>query len=194
MATTAIVVVVALMLLALGFTYTYRLARIESQASSLQTAADAAALAGAQSIISELPTELPMAMMNETTLPGGLGQDAAGLFAGRNNAELVSYQYQPETDSIALRVRSVSHLETGRYEDAIATARVGLRLTTCVLPEIPPPPPDSSEDPDAPATVSGTATCGELSVPVTITVATGAVTLDISDDELKARFTAALKA
>lgn len=214
-ATTAIIIIVALALMALGFAYTGRLAKAEDQGSRIQAAADAAALAGAQSIVTEVPGRIVSAMNSGKLLPSGLGQGAASEFAARNAASIISYTYNPASDRIEVRVRSNAVSERGQREVATATARIGLRIGVCKLPpppKTPTPPPTTPPPPlppgatptptpspkpttPPPTSFSGTATCGDLSMPVTLGIPSGKVTsLKISAAALKDRFTPALHA
>lgn len=204
-ATTALIIVFSLFLLGFGFLYVSRLAKVGDEAAGLQTAADAAALAGAQSIVKEMPDAILAAIEHRSILPGGMGQAAASEFALRNDASLVSYRYYPAAEKIEVTVRSRKPLETGHYEYAKATSRVGVRIGACTVPPKPtppPPPPPPSPEPTPTPTPSPAppkpwktvATCGELSVPVTMPPSgTGRPTLDVTEEALKAWFAPALR-
>ncbi|MFT3875686.1 MAG: hypothetical protein QM708_04595 [Propioniciclava sp.] len=200
-ATTAIIIMASVLLLALGFWYTQRVAKMEDQAGALQTAADAAALAGAQMIVADSPTLLRR-LVNGYGLPaGGEGQSAASTFAARNGASLVHYHYAASTGRLEVRVRSSARLESGRREEASATARVGLRLGACSLPDKPKPKPTPAptphpDEPPAPPVpppdYSGNASCGEFTVPVKVDGEDQQVTVQMSDAQIKSHFAPAL--
>lgn len=202
-ATTSIVLVFSLLLLGLGFVYTFRVAKIQDQAGGLTTAADAAALAGAQSIVSDIPGHLVAAMNSGKPLAGNLGLPAAQEFASRNGAQIVYYRYFPAEDRVDVRVRSTTVLETGKQEEATASARVGVSIAACSLPKAPSPTPKPAPSatptaspapppPPPPTSYDGMATCGDLKLPVKVSTTTGDVTLKISASALKAMFKPAL--
>ena len=204
-AATALIIVFSLFLLGFGFLYVFRLAKAGDEAAGLQTAADAAALAGAQSIVKEMPGAILAAIEHRSGLPGGMGQAAASEFALRNDASLVSYSYYPAAEKIEVRVRSRKPLETGHYEYATATSRVGVRIGACTVPAkpkpTPPPPPPSplptptpTPSPAPPEPWKTVAKCGDLRVPVTMPPGgTGRPTLAVTEEKLKAWFTPALR-
>lgn len=192
--TTALAMIVGLILVALGFSYVAKLAQVEDQAAGLQTAADAAALAGAQAIVRDMPDAIEGVMTSGRLLPGGLGSDAAASYASRNDATLVSYRYLPLADRVEVTVRSTRPLVTGGYEEATAWTRIGLRVGPCVLPAAPTPTPTPTVSPaptpapsPEPTPYDAVAVCGELRVPVTVRPR-GNPTLRISPADLKSRF------
>ncbi len=132
--TTALAVVFAIFFLAFGFMYLAPLSKAGIQANELQIAADAAALAGAQKIVSEMPEEIIDSIKDDEPLDGGLGSSAAEEFANRNNAQLVSYHYSPSLDTIDVKVRSNS-LIGGEHRYAVASAKVDLYINLCKTPD-----------------------------------------------------------
>lgn len=178
----AIVVVVSLMLLAFAMVVGVRLSKATDEASGLQGAADAAALAGAQSIVTDAPGQIVSALVNGQVIPGNLGQSAAADFAGRNDTTLVSYSYSPSQDRIRVTVRSDDVMESGQREERSAAAEVGMPFTTCGpseepdAPETPEeqgpaePPDDEPQEEQTPPPVedvSDSLECGGLDIPVT---------------------------
>lgn len=195
-----------LMVLAFSLLYTARISTATVQTSRLQDAADAAALAGAQQIVSQMPGQIVSSIRTGDLLPGALGQPAASDFAMRNGANVVEYRYYPQADRVEVRVRSQEVLATGDHEYARATAQVGLHINKCVVsgPPTPTTPtvstpspgaPSPTSTPSAPTTYDSVAVCGELQVPVTMPITTtGSPVLQISAAALKSRFTSALVA
>lgn len=217
-ATLWIVITFSLLLIALAFTYSQRVARAEDEGATLQLAADAAALAGAQSVVADAPA-LVEAMLNNGGVPLGVtGQPAAAEFAGRNGASVIEYSYASATGRIKVRVRSNKPLVDGRFAETTSHAVTGVGLLACTLPARPSvpsltpasrvapatvaPEPTGTAEPRASAptepsalatpplqeTYSGTARCGELTLPVTVNVTTGVVTVPITDQEIRAMF------
>ena len=154
-----LVLTVAFLLVALGVTAYSRLVSATDEVSGLQTAADAAALAGAQAIARDAPQAIKDAVRDGGGSPCGLGRGEAQSFAARNGATVTSYCYYPVQDRIEVTVRSQSVLESGRREDASAVAELGLRLGPCVLPDAPEPPePEPTPTPTPSSTSTPTPT------------------------------------
>ncbi|MBL8931207.1 MAG: hypothetical protein JNL54_13885 [Kineosporiaceae bacterium] len=166
--------VVAGGLLALGVTSFSRLARAEDQAGSIQTSADAAALAGAQLIGKEAPVHLVELLESHRLWPEcGWGQGAADDFAARNGSDVVSYCFYPGSGRVEVTVRSRAVAESGRREQATAFARLGVRLGPCLMPTLPTPTPTPPGGPPpgptpTPPDVEDEAHCGDVTIPVTI--------------------------
>ncbi|KYH45603.1 pilus assembly protein TadG-related protein [Branchiibius sp. NY16-3462-2] len=184
-AVTAVVVAVTLLLLGVGFLAFVKYDKATDQASNLQTAADATALAAAQQIAKDAPSAIIDALLRGRGL-SGLGQDAANDFAGRGGASVISYHYYPDSDRVEVTVQSQRKLESGRQETRSAVARTGMRLGPCRLPDAPtptptptpPPAPSPSSSTSGAATPSPTtstpppdtdavATCGDVQIPIT---------------------------
>lgn len=147
-----LVLTVAICLLGLGVTAYSRLATAADEVSGLQTAADAAALAGAQSIAKDAPSALKDAILGGSSLPCGLGRAAAQDFAQRNDATVTSYCYSPVADKVEVTVRSERVLESGQRESTDAVAELGIKLGPCKLPD----PPEEPEEPEPEPTPTGT--------------------------------------
>lgn len=192
-ATTAILVTVAVLLLGLGVMLFTRLARAEDQVGQLKAASDAAALAGAQAIVADLPTTIAASIKTSSPLPGGLGQARASEFANRNDATLIAYTYSPLADEVRVTVRSNKVLESGKQETSTSTAQLGLRLGTCKPAPLPTTTtPSTSTPPPKPPDVKTHYQCGQLKVPVTKPGDGGPVDITMSDNELRALFTPAI--
>jgi hypothetical protein len=134
------ILTMAFLFVALGVTAYSRLVSATDEVSSLQTAADAAALAGAQAIARDAPQAIKDAVSNGGGIPCGLGRGEAQAFAARNGANVTGYCYYPVQDRIEVTVRSQAVLESGRQENASAVSELDLRLGPCVLPDAPEPP------------------------------------------------------
>lgn len=171
----------ALLVLSLGVVYFVQYAKAEDEAGSIQNAADAAALAGAQSVAKDSLGAIVSAIRNGHGLSCGLGQEAAADFADRNDTTLVSYCYYPNRDRIDVTVRSNFVTESGRREERKAHARLGKKLGPCKIPDRPTPTPSTSSsstttttDPDdpppttpPPPDVDDTITCGDIDFDIT---------------------------
>ncbi len=81
-----LVLTMAILFLALGVTAYSRLVSATDEVSGLQTAADAAALAGAQAIARDAPQAIKDAVRDGGGIPCGLGRGEAASFAARNGA------------------------------------------------------------------------------------------------------------
>lgn len=176
-----LVLTMAILFLALGVTAYSRLVSATDEVSGLQTAADAAALAGAQAIARDAPQAIKDAVRDGGGIPCGLGRGEAQNFAARNGATVTSYCYYPVQDRIEVTVRSQAVLESGRRETRSAVAELDLRLGPCVLPDAPEPPepePTPTPTPSSSATPTPTPTptpddvvkkgrCGEVEFDVT---------------------------
>ena len=178
-----LILTVAFLLVALATTGYSRLVSATDEVSSLQTAADAAALAGAQAIARDAPQAIKDAVRNGGAIPCGLGRSEAQAFAARNGANVTEYCYYPVQDRIEVTVRSQAVLESGRRESTTSVAELDLRLGPCVLPDAPEPPeptptPTPTPSPSSTATPTPTPTptpddvvkkgrCGEVEFDVT---------------------------
>lgn len=150
-------VTVALALIGFGAVWLNALARGTDEAGSIQTAADAAALAGAQAIGRDAPGQI-VAALQHGGFNCGVGQVAAADFADRNGATLFKYCYNAETDKVEVKVRSNAPMATGKHEEASATAQVGLKLGPCVMPTAPTPSPTPTPTPTVSPTSGPTPT------------------------------------
>lgn len=140
----SVVVMASVLLLGFAMLVGVRLSKATDEASGLQAAADAAALAGAESIVDDAPGQIVSALVNGQAIPGDLGSSAAQDFASRNDTTLVSYSYSPSQDRIRVTVRSNDVLESGEPEERSAAAKLGMPFTAC----------DRSDEPDEPSTTS----------------------------------------
>ena len=134
-----------------------------------RTAADAAALAGAEGVRDDL-----LASIGSDGVPGswtdlagaaGLGRSAAEQYASYNGATLVSYWFDP-TDGTA-HVEVEGHSVEGRPSRSSAVAQVD--LPTCEALEPPEPSEPPADDPEGPAESVPT----EPPAPVDVSVSCG---------------------
>lgn len=184
--TTALVMVGIVLLVALGLLVT-KLGQATDARSKVQSAADAAALAGAQQIRKDVPGLVLTAIRDRAKNPFvqpecGMGRAQAMDFAGRAGAEVVTYCYHPETDTVQVSVESLSVSVSGEKAKAAAEARVGRTLGECdVLPTSPTtsPLPTTSTPTTTPSTLANggvTVACGDLSIDVVLDDSTGVIT------------------
>ena len=124
-ATTSFMTLVTVLILSFGLVVNYRLSRGTDQAGQLQSAADSAALAGAEAVRSNSWGAFVSALAAGKNLDTGLGQDAAIDVAQRNAAKVLTYQYRPETGIVSVTVQSAKVLESGHTEERTAYAQVG---------------------------------------------------------------------
>lgn len=167
----SLLVVVSLLLLSFAVLVSVRLSKATDEASGLQAAADAAALAGARSIVNDAPGQIVSALVNGQQIPGSLGQSDAQDFANRNDANLVSYSYSPIQDRIRVTVRSEEALEYGEHGERSAAAKLGMPFTAC----------DSSQEPPAPSTSTSSTSSSPSSSPSSSSTTTPPPVDDVSD-------------
>jgi uncharacterized membrane protein len=180
--TTALVMVGIVLLVALGLLVT-KLGQATDQKSKVQTAADAAALAGAQQIRKEVPqlvlTAIHDGAANPFVLnPCGMGEAQARDFAGRAGAAVTEYCYFPGTDTVQVKVESSSLSVSGSKAMAKAEARVGRTLGDCgVLPAATAATASPTPTATLPTPPNGkvSVTCGALSLDVVLD-STGVIT------------------
>jgi hypothetical protein len=206
---TVLVVLVFLGLLVVIFWVALPIGQAADQKSGSQSAADAAALGAAEQIGDDLPQEITGRLATVTSeaglldvlagAGGGFGREGALEFAGRNDADVTSYQYSRFADTIEVRVQGRATAGTGAHPQSAATAELGVRLGTCRLTNdpvstpspTPTPSPSPGADPVPPAPPADTGTvlrCGDLVLHFTVNGTTGRPTLDTSLDALKAQF------
>jgi uncharacterized membrane protein len=171
--TTALVMVGIVLLVALGLLVT-KLGQATDAKSKVQSAADAAALAGAQQIRKEVPELVSTAIQDGGASPfvldpGEMGVKQAWDFAGRAGAAVIEYSYIPDTDTVHVKVESLSLSVSGSKAVAVAEARVGKTLGVCAAAS------------PSPANGKVTLTCGGLSLLVALDAAGGITQQGLSD-------------
>lgn len=149
----ALILSVTVGLVAVGIFGVVALSRGADEKSKAQSAADAAALAGADALVEDLPGRLGR-LVGRGGLQGlfgcDLGRDAASDFAGRNEAQLTEYCYDARDDRVRVAVR----MNEGVTEDvgpaeAEAEASAGIDFGSCSW---------RNEDPPTPTTTTPTTT------------------------------------
>jgi hypothetical protein len=194
--TTALVIIVVVALVTLSVVGLMALARGVDEKSQAQSAADAAALAGAAVLSDELPDLLGLIDDKDDVfgLVGGcgLGQDEAATYASKNEAVLTGYCF----DLAAGRVEADVRMSEPVSDDvgparASAVASPGLDLSSCSWndeePEptpTPTPSPTPTEPPDEPPPppppppdIGTTLSCGPLTAEFVIGGESGLLTL-----------------
>lgn len=181
---TVVIVLVALGLLLVIARVMLPIGEAADQRTRAQTAADAAALAGAEQVRDWVPSALLMALV-PNVLPDGpvtvvndwvradIGAGEAHQYAVRNGARITQYRYIWSEGLVEARVVFDAAAETGGRAEAVARARVGPELAPCTTsddytPPAPAPAPDPS-DPDATPEEPQEGfelVCGELRLPV----------------------------
>jgi hypothetical protein len=197
--TALLIMGVLALVLAIGITA--GLSAAGEERSGAQHAADAAALAGAQSILDDAPDDLAPGFLRVSDIPAQLGggvcsqngRAEATRLAGANDATLTSYCYDVWSDTVSTSVRlDESHVgDTKAIADAEAVT--GFAPAECRLasafepPEEPSTPPEDDDDaeeedddppppPPPPATVNTTVDCGFGDLPVVFRTATSRFT------------------
>ncbi|MGL4742798.1 MAG: hypothetical protein ACRCXL_00205 [Dermatophilaceae bacterium] len=179
-AVTAMFVVVAA---TLGLVFTF--GKGTSELSTIQSGADAAALAGAQDVADSAWQTLDLSLRStRQEFRCGDGRGRASTYASRNSTALTTYCYFPEADRVEVTTRSTFVTETGRRETARSVAELGQRLGPCTLTASSPPPKPST----LPTQPRGntTARCGDITVDVRFDSA-GDARLATSESELNAK-------
>jgi hypothetical protein len=149
---TAVMMIVSIAVVAVVVLGVLRLGGAVDARGQSQTAADAAALAGAGAVRDELVgilTGLPSKHAFFNALGCGLGHSDASSFAARNDARVVRYCYHPAADEIRVTVENRRAGEAGPARSC-ATAALGLPLGACRFEdeERPTPSPRHTEDGD----------------------------------------------
>lgn len=204
--TTALVIVVIVALVTLGMVGVFALARGVDEKTKAQSAADAAALAGASALTAELPGLLGLVGSKDDifslSVGCGLGQDRASTYAGRNGATLTEYCFDLGADRVTARVEMTAPVsEDVGPAKAGSVASTGLDLSDCSWnddePEpTPTPTPTPTEPPDDPPSpppppppppdIGTTLSCGPFTAHFLIGGITGLLTLvDVEIDELE---------
>ncbi|NHA69455.1 pilus assembly protein TadG-related protein [Phycicoccus flavus] len=137
-AVTAVAITAVLVLVGAALSIVYSFGRVSSEASKIQSGADAAALAGAQQVREEAHGKIISSLhSHHSHWSCGDGQGRASSFAARNDTRIVRYCYYPLADRVEVTVRSDFVTKTGQQEEATAVAETGRRLDGCVVVEIP---------------------------------------------------------
>jgi len=181
-------IIVAVMVVALGVLVT-KLGQATDQKSEVQSAADAAALAGAQEIRKEAPALILAAILagGGGPLACGLGRGEASNLANRGRARVVQYCYYPVEDTVRVSVDSLANSAAGTPAHATAEAQLGLSLDSCVLPASPVPPTTApptpaptvtsppTTPPPPPPDVGAEVRCGELMIRIVFAGGSGVI-------------------
>lgn len=190
--TALLIMGVLALVLAIGITA--GLSAAGEERSGAQHAADAAALAGSQSILDDAPDDLAGGFLRvsdiASQLGGGVcsqnGRAEATRLARANGATLTDYCYDVWTDTVSTSVRlDESHVGDTKAT-ADAEAETGFAPAECRLasgfepPDEPSTPPDDDDDddppPPPPATMNTTVDCGFGDLPVVFRTATSRFT------------------
>lgn len=199
---TAVMIIVAVAVTAVVTLGVLPLGAASNEKGQSQTAADAAALAGAEAVRDRLvegigrvngigPSGVPSVVetLNDV-FSCGFGRDQAAALASRNGADLVSYSWCGDrVDAAVQNVRSSG----GAPARSRAAADLGIRLDECRLDGLPEPhpdptptptvsedpedPPPSSPPPEPPPDLDLELRCGDLAVDVRLLGATGVLEL-----------------
>ena len=148
MAATAIILAVVVGVLALLFVYVIPLLAGTDKAGQTQTAADAAALAGAVGARDRAVDEIDDAVWDlriaallgtretwrfQDAATGGSGFGAAQQYAVRNDATLESYNHNANRDQVKADVRLDARGPENRIVRSSGTAQVGVELGSCEI-------------------------------------------------------------
>lgn len=179
-------------LVALAFFGIYLFGRGVNDKTQSQTAADAAALAGAQDLVGSVTTLLAGLTAKDLGGVGGCnaGKNVAESYAEKNDAALTDYCFDSRTGEVAVSVR-LDHEVAADLGPATASAvaSTGLDLADCrweddeeetptSSPSPSADPSDSGTPPPPPPDVPTTLTCGGLVVRYVIDGTTGQLRLD----------------
>lgn len=134
------------------------------QRSRAQTAADAAALAGAGGVLDDLEERLgdplpgllsledPRSAFDDAfyslfAASSALGSSDADRLAAANGAHVTSYRYDWLADRVQVRVQMDAQLEGGARSQAEASAQLGMRFGQCRFADLPTPVPTPTPTP-----------------------------------------------
>lgn len=205
---TAIVLVVVVGMIAVGLFGVFAVSRGADERAKSQSAADAAALAGADALTDVIPGIFDLFNSKGdlgSAFRCGLGRSAADDFASRNDAYVTSYCYDAHDDEVRVSVRMNDPVtDDVGPATAKAVASTGLDLGNCSWrddePPSPSPSPSSSTTPTPspsppttpppPPDTGTTLTCGGLRAVFEVDGETGRLRLvDLDLDPLKPRLT-----
>jgi hypothetical protein len=199
--TALLIMGVLALVLAIGITA--GLSAAGEERSGAQHAADAAALAGAQSILDDAPDDLAPGFLRVSDIPvqlgGGVcsqnGRAEATRLAQANDATLTTYCYDVWNDTVSTSVRLDETHVGDTKATADAEAETGFAPAECRLasafepPDEPIAPPDDDDDapppPPPPATMDTTIDCGFGDLSVTFRTATSRFTFTDLAEELE---------
>ncbi|WP_159066846.1 hypothetical protein [Cellulomonas timonensis] len=166
LATSAVLVVVAVGVVALLFLAVLPLLQGTDQAGRTQTAADAAALAGAEEVRKVALDHVGDVVLGATTygslLGPARGHTQASDYATRNGGELVGYAQDPWRDEVEVRTWLREQMPDGQRAERDAVAALGVALARCAgdsrdvvvgyepVPTPEPTDPEATPDPDDP--------------------------------------------
>ena len=202
---TALVMILSVGLVAVGLIGVFALSRGADEKSQAQSAADAAALAGAAAFDDLVPDIIGL-IHSRGGLDGafgcGLGRAEAEDFARRNDAALTEYCFDARDDRVRVAVRMNDPVtdDVGPAE-AAAEASTGLGLGDCEWKDEEPPTPTPSSSSSSPTTTpsspptpppppdfTSTLTCGGFRAEFEVDGETGRLQLAHLDlDTLKPR-------
>ncbi|WP_435743814.1 pilus assembly protein TadG-related protein [Nocardioides sp. SYSU DS0663] len=198
--TTGLVMVVSVALIAVAFSGVALLSRGVDEKSQAQSAADAAALAGAGAL-RDLIGELLDLVTSKGGLGGtagcALGRDLASTYAEKNDATLTDYCFDLASGEVRASVRMQEPVsDEVDAAEASAVASTGLDLSSCTWQDEEPPPPSptptatpsatatpsdgptaSPEPPPPPPDLGTTLSCGPLTAEFVIDGETGLLSL-----------------
>ncbi|MEZ0577367.1 pilus assembly protein TadG-related protein [Nocardioides sp. MH1] len=149
--TTMLVIVVSATLLAVGLLGIVLIGRAVDDKTKAQTAADAAALAGAGVLSDALPNLVGLLNSLNDNLAAhvgcDLGRESAEEYAAKNGATLTDYCFDLASGRVSASVRMNAPVsdDVGPAE-ASAVASTGLDLSGCGFSD--PQPPDETDDPE----------------------------------------------
>lgn len=197
--TTGLVMVVMVGLLAVALLGVFGLSRGVDERSKAQSAADAAALAGAGALQEAVPAVLALLTRPDQDLGSlvtcNFGRDDADAYATSNDATITYYCFDFAADRVEVEVEMNDDVsaDVGPAE-AGAIASTGLDLADCswdteeppAETETPTPDPDPSpsgppsppESPPPPPDLGSTLECGPLTAQFTVGGESGLLTLD----------------
>lgn len=202
--TAILVLAIGALVLAIGVVALGALARGERSAA--QHAADAAALAGAEMIIEDLPGLLIGGFAQVLDLPGKTNAGACGQrgrvraaqLAGANGATLTNYCWNVFTDRVTVKI-VLNQSAEGEPAEAQATSATRFALSQCQIGPIVTPTPTPTPTPTGPTPsptgppptppppppVETTMTCGSVTVIVSLDLPTLLFTIDAEDLDLR---------
>lgn len=155
---TGLIICSVLALVAVTFWVMLPIGSAVNQKSATQNAADAAALAGAGTVIDHVVEDLatlPVGPFEPQTFSCGLGESEARRLATDNGSRVTSYCYDWRSDRAAVDVASIAALSGGQHSKARAVARTGVIWSACHFAGLPTSDPSPATRPTpAPAPTS----------------------------------------
>ncbi|MGN6415702.1 pilus assembly protein TadG-related protein [Flexivirga sp.] len=184
---TGLIICSVLALVAVTFWVMLPIGSAVNQKSATQNAADAAALAGAGTVIDHVVEDLatlPVGPFEPQTFSCGLGESEARRLATDNGSRVTSYCYDWRSDRATVDVASIAALSGGQHSKAKAVARTGVLWGACHFDDLPTSRPSPTPTPSSSASSSPSPSSSAPAEPVRLVCGGMTIDYDLQDGQL----------